>query len=78
MKWSSGGGLLPMALGLGGHSESRAPLANAIIWGMISATTLTLLIIPSVCTIVVDDIAIPMRRRIRFVLNLPEADYQPE
>ena len=64
------GGLLPMAMGLGGHSESWAPLANTIIWGMISATTLTLLIIPSVYTIIVDDIATPMRQRIRSTLNL--------
>jgi multidrug efflux pump subunit AcrB len=69
------GGLLPMAVGLGGHSESWAPLANTIIWGMMSATTLTLLIIPSVYMIVVDDIATPMRRKIRTLLNMPEAAY---
>jgi multidrug efflux pump subunit AcrB len=68
------GGLLPMAVGLGGHSESWAPLANTIIWGMMSATTLTLLIIPAVYTIIVDDIATPMRRRVRSFLNLPAAD----
>jgi multidrug efflux pump subunit AcrB len=67
------GGLLPMAVGLGGHSESWAPLANTIIWGMLFATALTLLIIPAVYTIIVDDIATPMRRRIRSALNLPEA-----
>ncbi len=66
------GGLLPMAVGLGGHSESWAPLANTIIWGMMSATTLTLLIIPAVYTIIVDDIATPIRLRIRSLLNLPE------
>ena len=69
------GGLLPMAMGLGGHSESWAPLANTIIWGMMSATTLTLLIIPSVYMIIVDDIATPMRRRIRSLVNLPETAY---
>ena len=72
------GGLLPMAVGLGGHSESWAPLANTIIWGMLFATALTLLIIPAVYTIIVDDIATPIRRRIRSVLNLPEVGYQPE
>jgi hypothetical protein len=41
---------------------------------MISATTLTLLIIPSVYIIIVDDIATPMRRRIRSLLNLPEGE----
>ncbi len=68
------GGLLPMALGLGGQSESWAPLANTIVWGMISSTTLTLLIIPSVYIIIVDEIATPMRRRIRSLLNLPEGE----
>ena len=68
------GGLLPMAAGLGGHSESWAPLANTIIWGMMFATTLTLLIIPALYTIVVDDIATPIRRRFRSVANLAEAE----
>jgi len=68
------GGLMPMAMSWGGHSESWAPLANTIIWGMMSATTLTLLIIPSVYMIIVDDIATPIRRRIRSVLNLPEGE----
>ena len=63
---------LPMALGLGGHSESWAPLANTIIWGMMFATVLTLVIIPAVYTIIVDDIATPLRHRIRSALNLPE------
>ena len=72
------GGLLPMAMGLGGHSENWAPLANTIIWGMIFATILTLLVIPAVYTIIVDDIASPIRRRIRSLLNLPETDDRPE
>ena len=72
------GGLLPMALGLGGHSENWAPLANTIIWGLFFATILTLLIIPAVYTIIVDDIATPLRHFIRFVLNLPEAEGHTE
>ncbi|MFH0765697.1 MAG: efflux RND transporter permease subunit, partial [Calditrichota bacterium] len=48
-------GLLPMALGLGGRSESWMPLANCIIWGLGAATLLTLLVIPSVYTVVVDE-----------------------
>jgi Cu/Ag efflux pump CusA len=63
-----------MAMGLGGHSESWAPLANTIIWGMMSATTLTLLIIPAVYTIIVDDIATPIRRRLRSLVNLVGAE----
>ncbi len=71
-------GLMPMAIGLGGHSESWAPLANTIIWGMIFATFLTLLVIPAVYTIIVDDIATPIRRMIRFLTNLPKIQDPPE
>ena len=39
-------GLLPLALGLGAGAELRAPLAIAIVGGLLSATLLTLFIIP--------------------------------
>jgi len=39
-------GLLPMALGLGRGSDLRAPLAIAVIGGLLSATALTLIIVP--------------------------------
>ncbi|MCH6547664.1 MAG: efflux RND transporter permease subunit, partial [Gemmatimonadetes bacterium] len=39
-------GLLPMALGLGRGSDLRAPLAVAVIGGLISATALTLVVVP--------------------------------
>ncbi len=39
-------GLLPMALGLGRGSDLRAPLAIAVIGGLISATALTLVVVP--------------------------------
>ena len=39
-------GLLPMAIGLGGKSETWAPLANTIAWGLAAATFLTLFVIP--------------------------------
>ena len=39
-------GLLPMALGIGRGSDLRAPLAIAVIGGLISATALTLIIVP--------------------------------
>jgi len=72
------GGLLPMAMGLGGHSEVRAPLADTIIWGLLFATLLTLLIIPAVYMILVDDVAAPLRRRIRSALQLPDAVTHPD
>jgi len=48
-------GVLPMALGIGGKSAVWSPMANIIAWGMTTSTILTLLIIPAVYTIVVDD-----------------------
>jgi HAE1 family hydrophobic/amphiphilic exporter-1 len=41
-------GLLPMALGLGNGAEIRTPMAIAVISGLISSTVLTLVIIPSI------------------------------
>ena len=39
-------GLLPLAVGLGAGAEIRAPLAIAIVGGLLSATVLTLLVVP--------------------------------
>ena len=39
-------GLLPLALGLGAGAELRAPLAIAIVGGLLSATVLTLFVVP--------------------------------
>ncbi|MFQ5605774.1 MAG: efflux RND transporter permease subunit [bacterium] len=41
-------GLLPMALGLGAGAELRRPLAVAVIGGLLSATFLTLVVVPVV------------------------------
>ena len=41
-------GLLPMALGLGEGAEIRAPMAIAVIGGLLFATALTLFLIPTV------------------------------
>ncbi len=48
-------GMLPTALKLGEGAESRAPMAIAVIGGLITSTLLTLVVIPVVYTIV-DDI----------------------
>jgi len=48
-------GILPLALGLGGKSKIWAPMANTLFWGLAFATLLTLFILPSVYTIIVDD-----------------------
>jgi HAE1 family hydrophobic/amphiphilic exporter-1 len=39
-------GLLPMALGVGPGAELQAPLAIAVFGGLLSATALTLVVIP--------------------------------
>ncbi|MCP4568893.1 MAG: efflux RND transporter permease subunit [FCB group bacterium] len=49
-------GVLPLALALGSGAELRAPIARAVIGGMISSTLLTLLVIPVVYTYF-DDLA---------------------
>ena len=41
-------GLLPLALGIGDGAELRAPMAIAVMGGLISSTFLTLVVIPSV------------------------------
>ena len=45
-------GLLPMALGLGEGAEIRAPMALTVIGGLIGATVLTLLVIPTLYSFV--------------------------
>jgi heavy metal efflux system protein len=45
-------GLLPMALSKGIGSEVQKPLAVVIIGGLVSATALTLLVLPALYTLV--------------------------
>jgi HAE1 family hydrophobic/amphiphilic exporter-1 len=43
-------GMLPMALNLHGGSGQNAPMAHAVIGGLISSTILTLVVVPVVLT----------------------------
>ena len=45
-------GLLPMALGLGDGAEIRTPMALTVIAGLLSSTFLTLVVIPTVYSVV--------------------------
>ena len=45
-------GLFPMALGLGDGAEIRTPMAIAVIFGLVSSTALTLLVIPTLYLLV--------------------------
>ena len=55
-------GMLPLALALGQGAEMRAPMARAVIGGLITSTLLTLLVVPVVYT-VLDDVGGWVRRR---------------
>jgi HAE1 family hydrophobic/amphiphilic exporter-1 len=43
-------GMLPIALGLGEGGEFRAPMARAVIGGLITSTALTLIVVPVIYT----------------------------
>jgi HAE1 family hydrophobic/amphiphilic exporter-1 len=47
-------GMLPIALGIGAESERRAPMAIAIIGGLISSTILSLIYVPAFFTVMDD------------------------
>ena len=46
--------MMPLAFGLGNGSESRAPMAHAIIGGLVTSTLLTLVVVPVIYTILDD------------------------
>ena len=68
------GGMLPSAFGLGSGGEFRAPMAIAVIGGLLSSTLLSLIFVPAVFT-VIDDIATGIWRFFRRFVG--EAD-EPE
>ncbi|MET0807327.1 MAG: efflux RND transporter permease subunit [Pseudoxanthomonas sp.] len=49
-----GAGMLPIALGWAGDSSFRAPMAIAVIGGLITSTLLSLIVIPAAFTVVDD------------------------
>ncbi len=49
-----GAGMLPIALGIGADAEFRAPMAIAVIGGLLSSTALSLIYVPAVFTIMDD------------------------
>jgi HAE1 family hydrophobic/amphiphilic exporter-1 len=55
-------GMLPLALALGAGAEMRAPMARAVIGGLITSTFLTLLVVPVVYSLL-DDFSAWVRRR---------------
>ncbi len=57
-----GTGMLPIALGIGADAETRAPMAIAVIGGLISSTILSLVYVPAFFT-VMDDLERWIRKR---------------
>jgi HAE1 family hydrophobic/amphiphilic exporter-1 len=56
-------GMLPLFFALGKGSEFRAPMARAVVGGLITSTMLTLIVVPVVYTILDDIIGWLFRRR---------------
>ncbi|MCX5762418.1 MAG: efflux RND transporter permease subunit [Gemmatimonadetes bacterium] len=57
-------GMLPLAFAIGEGAEQRAPMARAVIGGLITSTLLTLFVVPAMYTIL-DDAAVWIRSRQR-------------
>jgi len=55
-------GMLPLALAIGQGAEMRAPMARAVIGGLVTSTLLTLVVVPVVYTLL-DDFAEWLHRR---------------
>ena len=62
-----GAGMLPIALGIGADAEFRAPMAIAVIGGLLSSTVLSLVYVPVVYTFM-DDIQRFLGRHLRKLL----------
>jgi HAE1 family hydrophobic/amphiphilic exporter-1 len=54
--------MIPLALALGPGAEMRAPMARAVIGGLVSSTLLTLIVVPIVYTLL-DDLAAKFSRK---------------
>jgi HAE1 family hydrophobic/amphiphilic exporter-1 len=50
-------GMLPLAFALGAGAEQRAPMARAVIGGLITSTLLTLLVVPVMSTLLDDGVS---------------------
>lgn len=60
-------GMIPLALGLGEGGEQSAPMAHAVIGGVITSTLLTLVVVPVIFTYL-DDLKNFMTRQIRKIM----------
>jgi HAE1 family hydrophobic/amphiphilic exporter-1 len=68
-----GAGMMPLALGIGADAEFRAPMAIAVIGGLLSSTALSLIYVPAVFT-VMDDLELWARRTFGALIQTPQPD----
>jgi HAE1 family hydrophobic/amphiphilic exporter-1 len=69
-------GMLPLALGLGEGATQRAPMAHAVIGGLISSTLLTLVVVP-VVLVYIDRIGLWATRRFSRSADQMARDHKP-
>lgn len=55
-------GMLPLFLGIGAGGEGRAPMARAVVGGLITSSLLTLIVVPVMYTYL-DDFSIWLKRK---------------
>lgn len=60
-------GLMPLAVGLGEGTEIQAPMAVAVIGGLLSSTLLTLVVIPVVFSLI--ETFRGLRKKMRFIMD---------
>jgi HAE1 family hydrophobic/amphiphilic exporter-1 len=71
-------GMLPLAFAIGAGAELRAPMARAVIGGLITSTLLTLVVVPIAYTILEDLLPWAARRpREEAAEEIPEALEEP-
>jgi hydrophobic/amphiphilic exporter-1 (mainly G- bacteria), HAE1 family len=69
-------GMLPLAFEIGAGSELRAPMARAVIGGLITSTLLTLIAVPVVYSLL-DDLVLKLSRKKRAVAVAGSASVPP-
>ncbi|MFC3180065.1 efflux RND transporter permease subunit [Cypionkella sinensis] len=69
-------GMLPSALGVGEGGAFRAPMATAVIGGIIVSTVLSLVVVPSFY-LIMDDLSRLIARLFRGVIGPKEAEFEP-
>ena len=75
---AKGGGMIAVALGLGGDPSFRVPMAVVVIGGLITSTFLSLLVIPAVCSCVDDGVQWLKRRFAHRAIAVgPRAEVSP-